>query len=360
MSDVAMEDLMDAASLQTYISTVGSGIDSLVSDVTSWQTLPDNVSAGLKAQYDIMHQRMSTDLGQLEIIMTMLGNNGAQNELGIQVALQHPWSRGSIFISNTDPFTQPTIDPDYFGVGYDIDIMSYGSAFARRLAAAEPLNNVMTTETVPGAGVTGDALNTFTKSTAGTEYHPLGTCSMLPRNMGGVVDTNLVVYGTSNLRVIDASIMPLQVSAHLMASTYGIAEKGADMIKSKYFAVQEVANTTNTASNSGDANTAGTTAKIGQATDAAVTTQNNKETSGSPLSMGAKIGIGLGAGLGAAALLAAVVRHSISILLNDSPQIIFCCLKRKKQAPGSKGGWYESTATADPSGGEAHGSYTPA
>ena len=299
---------MDAASLQSYINNVGSALDNTVSDVTSWQLLPDNVSAGLKAQYEVMHQRLSTDLGQLEIIMTMLGNAGNRNELGIQVALQHPWSRGSIFITSTDPFTQPAIDPDYFGVGYDIDIMSYGSAFARRLAAAEPLNNVMTTESVPGAGIIGDALNTFTKGSAGTEYHPLGTCSMLPRNLGGVVDTNLIVYGTNNLRVIDASIMPLQVSAHLMASTYGIAEKGADLIKAKYFAVQAVANTTSSTSASvADGANTGTTAVIGQATDVAVTEQNNKSTSESPLSMGAKIGIGLGAGLGAAAILAGIV-----------------------------------------------------
>jgi len=44
---------------------------------------------------------------------------------------------------------------------------------------------------------------------------------MLPRDSGGVVDTNLVVYGTKNVRVVDASIMPLQVSAHLMAPAYG-------------------------------------------------------------------------------------------------------------------------------------------
>lgn len=34
---------------------------------------------------------------------------------------------------------------------------------------------------------------------------------MQPQANGGVVDTHLVVYGTSNLRVVDASIMPLQV-----------------------------------------------------------------------------------------------------------------------------------------------------
>lgn len=47
---------------------------------------------------------------------------------------------------------------------------------------------------------------------------------------GGVVDERLRVYGVRGLRVIDASIMPMQISAHLQATIYAIAEKGAHMI----------------------------------------------------------------------------------------------------------------------------------
>jgi choline dehydrogenase-like flavoprotein len=53
---------------------------------------------------------------------------------------------------------------------------------------------------------------------------------MLPKNQGGVVDSSLKVYGTSNVRVVDASIIPLHISAHIQATTYGIAEKAADII----------------------------------------------------------------------------------------------------------------------------------
>jgi len=53
---------------------------------------------------------------------------------------------------------------------------------------------------------------------------------MLPRNEGGVVDSSLKVYGTSNVRVVDASIIPLHISAHLQSTVYGIAEKAADII----------------------------------------------------------------------------------------------------------------------------------
>jgi choline dehydrogenase-like flavoprotein len=61
--------------------------------------------------------------------------------------------------------------------------------------------------------------------------HPLGTAAMMPKELGGVVDNRLRVYGTRNVRVVDASIMPFQVSGHLSSTVYAIAERAADMIK---------------------------------------------------------------------------------------------------------------------------------
>lgn len=54
---------------------------------------------------------------------------------------------------------------------------------------------------------------------------------MLITTIPGVVDAHLKVYDTTNLRVVDASIIPIQLSAHPTSSLYGIAEKAADIIK---------------------------------------------------------------------------------------------------------------------------------
>lgn len=48
---------------------------------------------------------------------------------------------------------------------------------------------------------------------------------MLPQDLGGVVDANLLVYGTDNVRVVDSSIFPLVPTAHLSAVVYAVAEK---------------------------------------------------------------------------------------------------------------------------------------
>jgi len=61
--------------------------------------------------------------------------------------------------------------------------------------------------------------------------HPIGTCAMMRQNLGGVVDGRLKLYGAQNVRIVDASIMPMQISAHLSSTLYGIAEKVADFIK---------------------------------------------------------------------------------------------------------------------------------
>lgn len=37
---------------------------------------------------------------------------------------------------------------------------------------------------------------------------------MLPRELGGVVDPQLKVYGTANIRVMDLSVLPLQIAVH--------------------------------------------------------------------------------------------------------------------------------------------------
>ncbi|KZV68660.1 GMC oxidoreductase [Peniophora sp. CONT] len=140
----------------------------------------------------------------------------------------HPFSRGSIHISNGDPSTPADIDPEYFSEQYDLDVLVEGIKFTRRVMQTEPLKSIVSdVELCPGPGYeTDEKIAEFVKKTLSTTFHTAGTCSMLPLEDDGVVDNDLKVYGTENIRVVDISIVPLQISAHLQTTAYAIGEVG--------------------------------------------------------------------------------------------------------------------------------------
>ena len=87
----------------------------------------------------------------------------------------------------------------------------------------------------PGMDTDTDAeWETYVRNNVFTFFHPLGTCAMLPKKDGGVVDSKLRVYGVENLRVVDASIIPMIVSAHIQTAIYGIAERATGIIAAEY------------------------------------------------------------------------------------------------------------------------------
>jgi len=49
--------------------------------------------------------------------------------------------------------------------------------------------------------------------------------------VGGLVDENLKVYGASNGRVVDTSVLPFQACENLKSMLYAVTEKAADSIK---------------------------------------------------------------------------------------------------------------------------------
>jgi choline dehydrogenase-like flavoprotein len=151
-------------------------------------------------------------------------------------ALMHPFARGSIHIDPSNPGgDKPIIDPHYLNNEFDRRALVEAAKLVRRLAESQPLRSVWVSEYEPGIdtvpqNATDDQWLAYAKKAVSTVYHPTGTCAMMPRKLGGVVDHNLRVYGTTNLRVADASIIPVQISAHIQTAVYGIAERAADII----------------------------------------------------------------------------------------------------------------------------------
>ncbi|MCJ1356971.1 MAG: hypothetical protein MMC33_006967 [Icmadophila ericetorum] len=156
------------------------------------------------------------------------------NYLTIFVALSHPFSRGSVHINSADPNVAPTIDPKYFSHPLDIEILARHVQFFETIAKTEPFSTLLKpngrripVDTHVEDLATAKELSKLLIS----NYHPTGTCAMMPRDMGGVVNERLIVHGTTNLRVVDASIMPMIPRGNIQSSVYAIAERAADIIK---------------------------------------------------------------------------------------------------------------------------------
>lgn len=190
--------------------------------------VPETVRAGMKATVlTLANQVYSSDMPGIEVLF-----ENWYGRISIQCALQHTVSRGTLKIRSNNAFEPPAIDPDYLGNDVDLKIMRAGSRLARSIAETAPLSNYVADELSPGKGVqSDDQWNDWLRQTSGSEFHTSSGCSMLPFGLGGVVDHNFLVYNTQNLRVVDSSTVPMTMSEHLMATTYGLAETGAQVIK---------------------------------------------------------------------------------------------------------------------------------
>jgi choline dehydrogenase-like flavoprotein len=151
-----------------------------------------------------------------------------------------PLSRGSVHVTSSDPLLAPSIDPNFFQLPIDMYVQAAIAVRIREVFATAPLSQQVTGEMSPtfeivpqNAGWRDAAWATWIKSTYASNSHPLSTCAMMSKELGGVVDVEGKIYGTENVRIVDASVFPTQISGHLTASVYAIAGKIADAILAK-------------------------------------------------------------------------------------------------------------------------------
>ncbi|VDN31768.1 unnamed protein product, partial [Cylicostephanus goldi] len=157
----------------------------------------------------------------------------------VHVGNMRTQSRGCIKLSSKDPRRHPIIDPNYMDhdddwkefrtVRIDFDYDQFSAIpglfrkcvqLSRELFAQKSFDPFRGDELAPGKDCKSDAdIDNFVKYASASAYHPSGTCKMGPSSdkMAVVNPENMAVYGTENLKVVDASIMPSIVSGNLNA-----------------------------------------------------------------------------------------------------------------------------------------------
>lgn len=261
--DVLKNTTRAAAELALYNTNQVSLYDYTASGYAyfPWTTVSHDTAAKLRALVDAdksltsavdkvkksyLSPHFSATVPQLEVIFSdgytgLKGYPAANSSLfGIGTfaligVVQHPLSKGYVHIASRNISDKPIINPNYLSHPYDLQAATNLAKYLRTIASSKPMSDVWTEEYEPGKAVqTDEDWKKYAMANILSIYHPIGTAALLPEKDGGVVDPDLKVYGIKNLRVVDASIIPLLPSAHLQTLVYGIAEKAADMIIQQY------------------------------------------------------------------------------------------------------------------------------
>ncbi|KAI9697063.1 MAG: hypothetical protein M1836_005024 [Candelina mexicana] len=170
-------------------------------------------------------------------------NPGLETEgryLTLFVSLVHPFSRGSVHIASANPADKPVIDMKYLNNPLDLELLArhLQTAVDKLIYSSSSIVKLLKPKgrTVPpnlSSYLSSlEGTKELVKSTAFSGMNTVGTCAMMGRELGGVVDAEGMVYGMRNLRVADASIIPISPGGGgIIGTVYAGAEKLAEGIR---------------------------------------------------------------------------------------------------------------------------------
>ncbi|KAI1384855.1 putative GMC oxidoreductase [Hypoxylon trugodes] len=199
-----------------------------VSDTNGGSISADQLEKIFRIQHDLIFKTNIT------IAETLTSGSGNILISAFWVLL--PFSRGSVHLKSAEDIGDPVFDPEYFLVDFDVAVQTGIGRISQEFWYTSPINDLVVNNLVPGEAAlprnaTDSQWQAFFASTLSPNHHPIGSASMMSRELGGVVDSQLKVYGTSNVRVVDASVLPMQFSGHLTATLYAVAERAVGFIR---------------------------------------------------------------------------------------------------------------------------------
>ncbi|CAG8639197.1 12015_t:CDS:2 [Racocetra fulgida] len=151
-------------------------------------------------------------------------------------SLNIPSSVGHLELRSSNPFAHPKIFLNFYQKPDDLYRMMSSLKLLCEILKKPPLSTDWGVKIIGLDNVNSDKeWEKYIRERTASSLHACGTVKMAPESQGGCVNHRLQVYGTENLRVIDASIFPTIPAGNTNAPTAMVAWRASKLIKEDYY-----------------------------------------------------------------------------------------------------------------------------
>lgn len=234
-----------AALVEKYLTSASGALSIFGPGYYGWEKLPEPYRSNLtNSTRTALDAAFPADWPEIEWLPVSAYNGDNSNKqtadpkdghnyATINSCLVAPLSRGTVKLAGPDMLTLPEVNPGWLSNSADLDLAV--QAFKRQRAVWDSLAVMGVAdaeEAYPGSSVqTDDEIKAWIGESMTTVYHASGTCKMgKETDESAVVDSNGIVFGLDNLRVVDTSAMPFLPPGHPQSVVYAMAERAADLI----------------------------------------------------------------------------------------------------------------------------------
>ncbi|CAG8531120.1 3511_t:CDS:2 [Funneliformis caledonium] len=163
----------------------------------------------------------------------------------LATVLNCPSSVGHLELCNSNPFMQPKIFLNFYEKPEDMYRMISSLKLLREMLKQPPLSTVWGVKElgfndefgkwcIVGDEMSDEDWERYIREKTSSSFHTCGTVKMAPESQGGCVNHRLQVYGTKNLRVVDASIFPIIPNGNINAPVAMVAWRASKLIEEDY------------------------------------------------------------------------------------------------------------------------------
>lgn len=235
--EVRTDSSLFEQSIEEFRNSGSGPLTQVGADLVAWYKFPENITSTFSNATQAHLASLASDWPELEMSLSSSSRSlsfgsDSTKRASISALMVGTAGRGNMTIQSNSILDRPVISPNWLLDDRDKEVAVAAYRTARKAWEAVPDSVRIGEEVFPGANVTSDAdLIEAIIGNIAAIHHASASCAMgRSDNPMAVVDSRGRVYGVQGLRVVDSSALPFCPPGHTQGTTYGHAEKMADVI----------------------------------------------------------------------------------------------------------------------------------